>query len=59
MSDDWLHSPQSLRQDAERCFRLAANLSSQRDQDALLGFGRELVQRAERMEAALNAVKDR
>ncbi len=58
MPDDRLHSPQSLRQDAERCFRLARNLSSQRDQNALTEFGRDLVQRAERMEAALNAAKD-
>ena len=58
MSDDPLHTPQWLREEAERCFRIAANLRSQKDQEALLEYGRELVKRAERMEAALNAAKD-
>jgi hypothetical protein len=54
MDDDLLNSPHQLRESAERCFRLARNLTDQRGQDTLMDYGRELLDRAERMESALS-----
>ena len=57
MSDELLHSPQWLRNEAERCFRLAQNLMGQKDHDALVDYGRELQERAGRVESALKGIK--
>jgi hypothetical protein len=40
-----------LREEAERCFRFAAQASDQRLRDELLAYGKELIGRAEKMEA--------
>ena len=57
MSDVSLHSPQGLREEAARCFRLAENLMDQKDHDALVDYGHELQDRAARMEAVLKGTE--
>jgi hypothetical protein len=54
MDDDLLSSAHQLRESAGRCFRLAQNLTDQRGQDTLMDYGRELLDRAERMKSALS-----
>jgi hypothetical protein len=52
--DDWPNStPRSLREQAEKCFRLAEGTTDDRTHDALVTYGEELRARAERMEAVL------
>jgi hypothetical protein len=52
MSDTALDTPQSLREKAEKCFRLAGNLPQGGDADTLERYGRELLEQAEQVEAA-------
>jgi len=54
MDHDLLNNPHQLRESAERCFRLARNLTDQRGQDTLMDYGQELLDRAERMESVLS-----
>jgi hypothetical protein len=56
MADEYAQTPQKLRDDAERCFRLANTINDVRAHDALMEYGRELLDRAERMEAASRRV---
>jgi hypothetical protein len=52
--EDWPNSsPRSLREQAEKCFRLAQGTTDDRTHDALVTYGEELWARAERMEAVL------
>lgn len=44
---------QALHKDAERCFRLARSVSDRLVRSALTAYGRELMDRAERIEMAL------
>jgi len=53
-----VHTAQGLREEAERCFRLAESASEKRLRQELLAYGRELVDRAERMETAERASID-
>ena len=46
-----VHTAQGLREEAERCFRLAAGTLDQKLSDELLAYGRELAERAEKMQA--------
>ena len=46
-----VHTAPSLREEAERCFRLASKASDKRLRDELLAYGKELIERAERIEA--------
>jgi hypothetical protein len=52
MSDPVLETPEQLRDKAERCLRLASNLSSKRDVEKLEEYARELLEEAERLETA-------
>jgi hypothetical protein len=54
MSQASFHTPQWYREEAERCFRLAENVSDQKASADLMNYGRELLARAERMEAVLS-----
>jgi len=56
MAEECPQTPQKFRDDAERCFRLASTITDASAHDALMGYGRELLDRAERMEAALRRV---
>jgi hypothetical protein len=56
MADEHAQTLQKLRDDAERCFRLANTINDARAHDALMEYGRELLDRAERMEAASRRV---
>ncbi|MGH7126600.1 MAG: hypothetical protein ACREFI_19640 [Stellaceae bacterium] len=47
-----VHTAPGLREEAERCFRLASSASDKRLHDELLAYGKELVERAEKIEAA-------
>jgi hypothetical protein len=51
-----VHTVPGLRQEAERCFRLAAGTTDNRLHEELLAYGRELLDRAERMEATKRAL---
>jgi hypothetical protein len=51
-AEEYSQTPQKLRDDAERCFRLANTINDARSHDALMEYGRELLDRAEKMEAA-------
>jgi hypothetical protein len=53
MTDTLLQTPQSLREEAERCFRHAETLRNEKDRETVIEYARELLVRAERMEAAL------
>jgi hypothetical protein len=53
-----VHTVQGLREEAERCFRLAAGAMDNRLREELLAYGRELLDRAERMEATQRALID-
>ena len=57
MEDDLLNSPQQLREKADQCLRLAQSLMDPKDQNALMDYGRELLDRAERMERALSTAE--
>lgn len=46
-----VHTAPGLREEAERCFHLASRASDRRLRDALLAYGKDLVERAERIEA--------
>ncbi len=48
-----LHTPQWFREEAERCFHLAEKITDQKASDDLVAYGRELLARAERVEAVL------
>jgi hypothetical protein len=50
-----VHTAPGLREEAERCFRLALKASDKRLQDELRAYGKELVERAEKIEAAEKA----
>jgi hypothetical protein len=50
MEESGMHRPPWLRQQALRCFRLAEQTWDDATRDALVGYGRELLERAERME---------
>jgi hypothetical protein len=52
MDDQSPHTPQWLRDEADRCFRLAAEVWDDKAQSALISYGRELEAEAEQMEAA-------
>ena len=54
MSRAPLHTPQWFREEAERCFQFAEKIADQKGSDALMAYGRELLVRAERMEAVLS-----
>jgi hypothetical protein len=54
MEGDLLNRPQQLGEKADRCLRLARSLMDPKDQNALMDYGRELLDRAERMERALS-----
>ncbi len=56
MADEHAQTPQKLRDDAERCFRLANTINDARAHDALMEYGRELLDRAERVEASSRRV---
>jgi hypothetical protein len=53
MAEESPQSLQKLRDDAQRCFRLANTINDARAHDALMEYGRELLERAQRMESAL------
>ncbi len=53
MTDTLLQSSQSLREEAERCFRHAETLTNPKDREIVREYARELLVRAERVEAAL------
>ena len=44
------HTPAWLREQADRCFRLADQALDNQTRDALATYGRELLERAEKME---------
>lgn len=46
-----VHTARGLRDEAERCFRLAESATDKRLREELVAYGRELIDRAERMEA--------
>jgi hypothetical protein len=46
-----VHTAQGLREEAQRCFRLAEGATDKRLREELLAYGRELIDRAERMDA--------
>ena len=46
-----VHTASDLRKEAERCFRLATTASDKWLRDELLAYGRELSERAEKIEA--------
>jgi len=50
-----VHTSRGLREEAERCFRFAAQASDKRLRDELLVYGRELIERAKKMEAMQKA----
>ena len=50
-----VHTAPGLREEAERCFRLASKASDKRLRDELRAYGKELVERAEKIEAAEKA----
>jgi hypothetical protein len=50
-----VHTAQGLREEAERCFRLAADASDKRLRDELVAYGKELVERAGKMDAMQRA----
>jgi hypothetical protein len=57
--EEWVsHAPQKLREQAERCLRIAAT-SDHASQEALTKYARELLERADRMEAAIKAGEPR
>ena len=47
-----VHTAPGLREEAERCFHLASRASDPRLRDELLAYGKHLIERAERIEAA-------
>jgi len=47
------HNPQWLREQAERCSRLAEEVWDDQTHDALVSYAGELRERAERMEGAI------
>ncbi len=51
-----VHTSRGLREEAERCFHLAAQASDKRLHDELLAYGKELIGRAEKMETMEKAV---
>ena len=51
-----VHTAPGLREEAERCFRLAAKASDRRLRAELIAYGKELIERAEKIEAAEKAV---
>ena len=56
MADSSLNSPQSLREDAQRCVMLAEMLvADEKSHAALTQFGQALHERAAQMEAALES----
>jgi hypothetical protein len=50
-----VHTAEGLRGEAERCFRLAADASEKRIRDELVAYGKELMERAAKMEAMQSA----
>jgi hypothetical protein len=52
MIEEHGHTPEKLREMAERCTRLAAGLTDARAIDALTRYARELLEEVERMEAS-------
>ena len=50
-----VHTASGLREEAERCFRLAARASDKTLRDELLAYGKELNERAEKIEATERA----
>ena len=46
-----VHTAQGLRDEAQRCFRLAEGATDKRLRQELVAYGRELIDRAERMDA--------
>jgi len=50
MEESGIHTPPWLREQAMRCFRLAEQSWDDKTREALTGYGRELLERAERME---------
>jgi hypothetical protein len=52
MAEEYPQTPQKLRDDAERCFRLASTITDASAHDALIEYGRGLLDRAEGTEAA-------
>ena len=54
MEDQSHHTPLWFRGEAARCFRLADQAWDDKTHDALIEYGRELLDRAEQMERALD-----
>ena len=54
MSDRASYHPKWLRDEAEKYFRLADSLTAQKDHETVMEYGRELIKRAEFMEAAMH-----
>jgi hypothetical protein len=52
MGDKYPRTLQELRDEAQRCFRLAARVWDEKAQSALNSYGQELQAEAEKMEAA-------
>ena len=57
MEEQLPRNPEWLRDQAERCFRLADDAWDDQTRDALRSYGEELQHRAERMETVLKGVK--
>jgi hypothetical protein len=51
-----VHTAEGLREEADRCFGLAESASDKRLRDELLAYGRELIERAEKMRATEGAL---
>ncbi len=49
------NSPELLREEAERYRRLALNLTDQKDRETVMGYCRELLERADRFDGTLRA----
>lgn len=47
----YVHTAPGLREEAERCFHLALTSPDRRLRDELLAYGKDLIERAERIEA--------
>ncbi len=50
-----VHTAPGLREEAERCFRLASKASDKRLREELVAYGKELIERAEKIEATVKA----
>ena len=54
MSDAQPYSPQFLREEAERYFKLAQSFSDTADRETVMAYCRELLERARRMDCAVD-----